>query len=363
MIDTYVEEKEALVIITLVARDMAPSQILDKVRAELHERGHEVQPVLGYGKPLEGCLKNTIQAFVTTSHFVLSGMSSSEKLSEDEIAAVKMAMDNGIPYGFVNDIFDCYKRPWFTPFREKTSKLFVVAPDEVAEAKQMFPNADVVASGNPCWEDYFDPTMPKEEVRKQLGIADDAKVILCVGGKDPIGNMIYGDTIRAVSQIGSQAFGPSYVVILAPHPGDPVKPESYECFAEFSKFPAVKITKPGAISTRDLIAASDVLVVLASNLGIEAACQRKPVIHYFHELYKNKVQQSGGWPWKPVGMNIAELSKTLEGLAENIDSHLDRFEGSSMFLRQKEVFPNPAEKGVAARKICDALGAVPVQKE
>ncbi|TSC82971.1 MAG: hypothetical protein G01um101419_373 [Parcubacteria group bacterium Gr01-1014_19] len=341
---------------------MAPSQILEKVRVELHARErHEVRALLAHGKPLDDFSVESIQAMVLTSNLVLAGMSSSEKLSKEEIVAVQTAMDNDIPYGFVNDIFDCYKRPWFAPFREKASKLFVVAPDEIPEAKTLFPNADVVASGNPCWEDYFDPTMPKSEVRKLLGIPDEHKVVLCVGGKDPIGNMIYGDTIRAMTEIAG-TFDPAYTVVLAPHPGDPVKPENYECFAEFSKFPVVKIAKPGVIPTRDLIAASDVLVVLASNLGIEAACQRKPVIHYFHELYENKVRNSGGWPWKPIDMRIAAGAGRISWLAEEIEFFLDQYADSQMRHRQEEVFPTVTEKGVAARKICDALESDVVKK-
>ncbi len=350
-------------IVTLVARDVAPSQILEKVRAELQAReGHEVRAVLAHGKPLDDFSVESIQAMVLTSGFVLTGMSSSEKLSKEEIVAVQTAMDNDIPYGFVNDIFDCYKRPWFALFREKASKLFVVAADEVVEAKQMFPNTDVVVSGNPCWEDYFDPTMPKGEIRKLLGIPDEHKVVLAVGGKDPIGNMVYGDTIRAAGRLAGY-FDPAYTVVLAPHPGDPVKAENYECFAEFSKYPLVKVAKPGVIPTRDLIAASDVLVVLASNLGIEAACQRKPVIHYFHELYKNKVQNSGGWPWKPVEMEIAVSAGVIQELGDRVEYYFDHYDRSVMRLRQEEVFPAVTEKGVAARKICDALGALPVAKD
>ncbi|MEK7640418.1 MAG: hypothetical protein AAB389_00270 [Patescibacteria group bacterium] len=345
-------------IVTMIARDVAPSQILERVRAELQARGgHEVRAMLGHGKLLDDFSVESIQALALSADIVLSGMSSSEKLSKEEIIAVKTAMDNDIPYGFVNDIFDCYKRPWFTPFREKAGKLFVVATDEVAEAKVMFPNADVVASGNPCWEDYFDPTMPRFEVRKLLGISDDAKVVLAVGGKDPIGNMIYADTIRVVGGVQEDVDIPC-VVVLAPHPGDPVKPEHYECFAEFSEVPVVKVVKPGVIPTRDLIAVSDVLVVLASNLGIEAACQRTPVIHYFHDMYKRKVQQSGGWPWKPVEMQIAALSRTERELRNDLSLSLLHYRDSTMRARQEEVFPMVTEKGVAARKICDALGAV-----
>ncbi len=366
----------------LIARDVAPSQILERVQFELHSRGHETFSVLGSGKAIEFD-SDSIVAMVLSSNFVLVGMSSTAELSKEEIFAAQIAMDNSIPFGFICDIFDCYKRPWFAPFREKAGKLFVVAEAEIAEAKALFPNAEVVASGNPCWEDFFDRMSLEEEktLWDRYGLSPERKTILAVGGKDLMLNMaFFGGVISAASYNERLARSneaahleklPKFQVLLSVHPGDPNDASIYGSLMNsdgggLSRVPVAldKGTKP-----EKLLAIADLVVVLGSSVGIAAACQRKPVINYFTELYRKKIEDGGGWPWKPCSeLGIAELVTDCERphLSEMI-SWLTQ-EGSSwwsqaMRIRQEKAFPELREKGAAVRKICDALGAFPLKSE
>lgn len=363
--------------VMLVARDVSPSQILDRVQVELQSRGHEVRAVLGHGRPLDDFPGDSIRALVLTSDFVLVGMSSTEKLSKEEIVALKAAMDKGIPYGFVCDIFDCYKRPWFADFRERASKLFVPVANEVAETKALFPNAEVVASGNPCWEDYFDKPSPEEvkALREKYGLSPDRKTILASGGKQLMFNMTFfggvvgvanaNERLAEFNEIAHREKLPRFQVILSVHPGDPndisvYNPLTHNKEDGLSRIPVVidKGTK-----SEKLLSVADVAVAMWSNVGIAAACQRKPAINYFTKLYRNFIEAGGGWPWKPCSeLGISELVSDFDGgprLDEMITwlTNPDSCWSRSMLKKQEEVFPIPPEKGVAVRKICDALEA------
>lgn len=367
----------------LIARDAAPSQVLERVRTELQVRGHRVGAILGHGKPLGDFSETSIYSLVLTSDLVLAGMSSTEELSKEEILAVKVAADNNIPYGFVCDLFDGFKPPWFADFRAKASKIFVVIEGEIAEAKGLFPNAEVIASGNPCWEDFFDTLGPeeKEALRSRLGLVPNRKTILAAGGKDLMINMtFFGGVVSAVNAIErnrkflervDKITSPEFQVILSIHPGDSSDVSIYKSFMQnqhggLSRVPVAidRGTKP-----EKLLSISDVVVVLGSNTGIAAACQRKPVINYFTELYRNYIEAGGGWPWKPCSeLGIAEFVTDVDHRARLDDMILwlahpgDSWRIRSMLSNQKRVFPAPQEKGVAVRKICDALGALAVHQ-
>ncbi|MDP1719116.1 MAG: hypothetical protein Q8L24_01685 [bacterium] len=347
--------------IFLVARDAAPSLILERVQAELQLRGHEVCALLGHGKPLDNFSKESMVALALTSDLVLSGMSAAESLTKEEVLAADIARENGIPYGFVCDIYGCHKRPWFAHLRDGASFVFTIPGDE-ADAQIVFSHAKVVASGNPCWEEYFRPSAPKEETRSRLSLSAQDKVIFCSGAKDLALNALFMGGVIAAAHLLKRVTG-QWSVVISRHPGDRNSAQLYDELQEFSVVP-VKIVNGSGFENHDLIAASDVLVAQASNTGIEAVCMRKPVIHYFTELYLNKMESLGGRVWPPCQLGIAaQVLGDPSALAVKILDLLIYGEYErEMLPKQQEIFPDVADSGAAVRKICDALESGVVRK-
>ena len=81
---------------------------------------------------------------------VLCGMSSSPELAQEELAACEAAVKNGVPLCLLADTFGAWGRPWFEPYRAAASALFVINQEEALKAWELFPNAKIVASGNPA---------------------------------------------------------------------------------------------------------------------------------------------------------------------------------------------------------------------
>ncbi|MDO8467215.1 MAG: hypothetical protein Q7S83_03705 [bacterium] len=342
----------------LVAHDVAPSQILEMLATNMEKSGrHLCRRCLAFGVAPDHPLG--LEEFKEVD-FVLIGMSSSAVLAKQEIFAAKNAAERGIPLGFVSDLFGCYKRPWLAEYRKHTKFVFLPVAQEVRGAKFLFPNAEVIFSGNPCWEKYFEPANPVEDTRGALGFGIDDKVIMCSGGKGLVLNMLlYGGVIEAAHLLDKRS-QEGWRVVINLHPGDRSDPELYSGFVTHSKVP-VRIVRAPEFSAHNLIAASDLLVAPASNTGIEAACMRKPVINYFTELYFNEMESYDGMRiWPPCQMGISsQVSSNPSSLANKIFALL--VHGGykqEMLIRQMNVFPVVANPGEAIKKICQAIDSL-----
>lgn len=325
------------------ARDFGPRFALEKITEEL--------------------LINKSAQFTATPQdvdVVLLGMSSSPELAKEELAACEAAVKNGVPFCLFADTFRAWARPWFEPYREVASVLFVVSPAEAEKARELFPNAKIVASGNPTWEDFFFPKYTREEVRQKLGVTENQIMALVPGGKNLAVNMLlFGGVIEAVNIFLLKR---TFKIILSVHPADGNYNGNaciYDDLARFSRMKVVVVPKnvfPGP----DMIPGCDVVVQSFSTIGIGAACQRKPVIEFltYAGLANMELQTKVRVP-ETAELGIADIcyGDDIVTLASHI-VELSRLESpmrDALLLQQEKVFPLPAEKGAAVKMIISAL--------
>lgn len=339
----------------MIARDLAPSKAFELLPEELMVKTI-LQNIshLGYGRPFKDSLEDILED-VASSDLLLLGMSSSVELAKEEVAAGKLAKKLGIPYGFYADIFNCHNRPWFADLRNDARFLFVINEDEAEKSREVFPNAEIIVSGNPLGESFFFPKRNYSEVRNKLGVNDDEVMIMCPAGKNLTVNVLhFGGVIEAVHTLHHESL--KYKVFLALHPGDPNEPSTYEDLVAFSKVPVCLITND-IMSPSDLLVGSDLVIESASTICIEAACQRKPVISFFTEIALKRMEEiSGTRNWDPCEKGISEAvygnSKKLSSIIPYILSN----EGfTQMRQNQEETYPEPKRKGVAVYLITETL--------
>lgn len=349
--------------VLFVAHDVAPSQILEMLATHMEKAGrHLCSRRLAFGVAPDHPLG--LEEFKKVD-FVLIGMSSSAGLASQEILSAKTAAERGVPFGFVSDLFGCYKRPWLAEYRKHAKFVFLPVAQEVRGAKSLFPNAEVIFSGNPCWEKYFEPANPVVDTREALGFGADDTIIMCSGGKGLVLNMLLCGGVIEAAHLLDRKLKEGWRVVINLHPGDRNDPELYSGFLTHSKVP-VRIVRAPEFSAHDLIAASDLLVAPASNTGIEAACMRKPVINYFTELYFNEMESCDGIRvWPPCQMGIsAQAASDPSSLANKILALLVHggYE-REMLLRQVKFFPVVIKPGEAIKKICQAIDSLESQRE
>ncbi len=335
--------------ILLVANDFAPSSIFEKLVRELprhlnenteiktriflHKDSEEISPAL-----IEEVLK---------SSFVLMGMSSTPELARYEILAARTARENSIPFGFFADIFNVFARSWFESFMDSGPLLFVINEEEKQKAQGKYPNAKVVNSGNPCWEDFCYPKYTRESVRQTLGIPDDRIMILSPGTKSPVVNILLWG---AITEVLSKKSAGEYDLIISPHPGDKTPPEIYSDIVELGNARVVTREK---FSTSAMLSGADIVIESASAIGVEAAHLRKPVINFFSEIaLRNLEKITGSREWELCKMGCSSKATKVTEL-EFFISHLP--ETLAHAYRQQELKYPLLERGQASRKVAEAL--------
>ncbi|MBU3925957.1 hypothetical protein KJ763_02200 [Patescibacteria group bacterium] len=339
--------------LVMVARDMAPSMALKKIQKR-YESEISITSFLGFGKSINESMKE-IERNIKTADIVLLGMSSSEELTREEILAGLIAFDVKKPFGFFADTYNVIGRPWFSALKNIARFLFVINKDEEKKAKLNFPNSEIIISGNPIWEDFFFPQISYRDIRRQIGVNDDEKIILCPGGKNFIVNVLHwGGVIDAVNLFNFGSNSEKFKIILAMHPGDLNDPNFYVDLVKFSKVP-VMITK-NSPSSSQIVSGCNIVVQSASTIGIEAACQRKPVIDYFTSVAMERLKESTGcYSWEPCELGISKaVISGSEALRNNILNLLGKGY-SSMREIQERIFPMPKEKGKSLEIIISSL--------
>ncbi len=336
--------------VVLIGQMAASTRGLALLTERLLEEDCEIGAYLPDGKPLAG-LRSEIARDMGGADLVVTGMASSAELADEEIMACELASERGIPFGHYCDTYGVHNRPWFAPLRGKTSFLFVINADERKEAQKIFPNAEIVISGNPTWEDFFFPKKTYEDVRSRLGILPNEIAVMCPGGKNLTVNILhFGAVVDALNGLSEnmQIFK-LFKIFLSLHPGDLNSPDAYKDFIVYSRVP-VKIITKNVMTSSDLVVGSDIIVESASTIGIEAACQRKIIIDFFGEIALARLEeQSGSRIWPPCVMGIAEfVYSDPSNLAEKIIYCLHS-ENRYLRKQQEEVFPAPAEKGSAVK--------------
>lgn len=376
--------------VALVARDAAPSRAFMRLAKELQSRRHEVYFFVGDGKPLDATLDG-VRAGVKAADVAVIGMSSSLALAEPELAACEAASQAGKPYGFYLDTANCHNREWFGDFRNKAGFFFAINEREAKKVHESYPQARVVATGNPLREDAFFPKFTRAQVREKLGVAEDETLVLAPGGKSPVVNIqVWGAVLDALTRFGER----KWRVVLALHPGDrtpfAVDPDVVKKLAaenikgmmpamdvfniflsdaaaqiriynDLVKFAPPKLTVSllgkDAMATDDMVAGADLIVEHGSSIGVFAASQRKPVVTVNTVTGVERLFAAS----KTRRTELADLCISKESisgageLAYAIDLVLTESGFALYRANQEEEYPQPAAQGAAVKQMADAL--------
>lgn len=339
--------------IVLVAYDVMPSQALQKLANKFTELGWDTMSFLGFGKEISNAAE--ITKAVASANAVITGMSSKPKFVEPELLAINTAIANGIPFGCYADTYGVYLRPWFKDVRNKASFLFVINEEEAADAKPLFPHSQIIATGNPLWENFCFPRLTREESRAKINVANNQTLILCPGAKVLMMNAaLFINTIEAAHQLILMEKNP--VVIISTHPGDPNPPEIYEDLVKYSRVP-VKIITRDILTTSDIIPGADIVVDFCSTTAVKAAHQRIPVINFFTEIQLGRLEEIiGAREWELNRLGVAEA---VYGNVKDLTFAINRLltpEGfAPMRQRQEIIYPAPPAKGAAINKMAEAI--------
>ena len=346
--------------VILVGRDVAPSQAFKILAGELRGCDWQVGEFLGNGKPLKASLQEIRLAAKETDIIVL-GMSSSPERSAEELFAGKFALEYKKPLALYADNRSAWQRPHFQDLLAQANLLFVVDNQASAAAQNRFPNLQVVASGNPTWEQYNSPVSSKQEARRQLGFGDEEKLILAPLTKTLTVNLAnLNAIIEAIFQsVILQSLGVKLVVSL--HPGEEESQQAfYQELAKFSPVPISLIAKGQAPPSHQLVAADLVIVINPEgSVCTEAMFRRVPVIHYataISSCWNQAETDSTSWTQFEAGTGL-QITQSIEELTEGIKS-LGLGLGArtrQMLQSQEEVYPKPPVEGAAVRIMAEYL--------
>lgn len=383
--------------VVLVAKDVAPSSAFERLELELTKQSIRSFSFLrGIDRRAEaGNAELSMETWMEHCDVVLLGMSSSEKLAEIEIRAAEEAVKWNIPFGLYADTYGVINRGWLAHLRDKASFVFVINEEEGKKARGLYPNAKVVITGNPMWEDFCTPKLSREEVRQRLGVSDEQKMVLCSGGKNLAVNMLHwGGVIEAFSKKSAPK---DYKVFLSVHPGDKPAEEikkiqklvaesnldldkdvvdqlidrlvktaeasylaHYNDLVRYSKRVPVKVVTKDFMSGPDMLPGADLVIESASTLGIEAAFQRIPVISSFWEVALARIEEScGSRDWElcdsGAALRVDGDPNQLLYFIQDLLLSGSLANGFGMKERQAEAYPMPPEKGAAVRMMAETL--------
>lgn len=341
--------------VLLVARDTAPSEALKllshvltwerNLDGALESPIYEPQGFLAGGKDFSVTLPE-ILSHVADCDAVVVGMSSSEELAKEELAVARETIRLGKPVFCYADTFGL--RPYFKDVLEASgTTLFHLNDYEVQEAVKKHPTLDAVSTGNPMWETYFFPKSTREQVRESLGISNDAKVILCPGGKDVAVNILHFSKAIEDAQCLKKH---QVVVILSLHGGDRTDPAAYNTLKDYTpEGVTVKIVSGKDMSGSDILPGVDLVCASASTIEIEAICQRIPVVSYISNLARRRLKKATGSDvWELVTQRVVLDANDGEDEVNPIGFglHFD-----STMSRRVELYPKPKHPGTALTKM------------
>lgn len=353
--------------ITLVAGDFMQSHEFEVFAAKLRERGHEVKVFLAKGKPPEFTEEELEQA-VVGSDFVLLAVSNS---FNETLRAGQRAIQNGVPFGIYAAGPLYYLGPNLEPLRRSCQLLFVFDKSEITPAQELFPNATIVPSGSPHRENYLFAELTRDEARARLGAADDKEKILVVSGDKNLTTniLMFGATIEAAGNV-DPAFGRVRVVI-ALHPGDRNPISAYADLARYApdnvsvtfirretRYEVPSDLDFRVLSTPHILPGADLVVNLSSEIGIQAACLRIPVICLFSsfgEIWNERENgvQRGQWEQERNRSAFVIRGLSTERLARSISAIL--LGGNPLRMAQEDAYPAPPEEGSAVKAVVNAL--------
>lgn len=355
----------------LVGRDAAPSGCFKRLEQILKESKIHVDLIVGEGKPLTKTMERITLA-ASHATVVVLGMSSSLEFAHPEIAAGNAARNAGVPYGFYGDVLRCWARArkgaWFEELAPDVSFYFGLTQADADAAREVFPNAQLIGTGNPLREEMAFPRFTREEVRAKLSIMPEEKMVLAPGSKFTAGNMaswvVVVDALWFLTGKGQR-----FNLVLATHPGDRTSyaidadtqkaMKLYEELVSFSPIPA-KIVAKDVFTTSDMVPGADIIVEFGSSIGIEGAYQNVPVVSLGFEILFRRLESASSF--RTPEAVIDGISESVAGDASKLADAIRRLltpEGfAPMRARQQELCPKPTERGAALRKIADAIAQI-----
>lgn len=360
--------------VVMVGRDKALSEAFDVLKPRLEGAG--VVAYLGHGDPIKASTEE-IEASVRSADVLLCGMSSSSTLVKDELAAIVAASAAGVPVVLYADQHGRVKSEWFVSVRNLVNAVLVVGRKEVTDARDVFPNAEVVLSGNPSVEESHFPKTTKEWARERLGVYGDEKVILIPGYKFPAVSMptVFAtlDALNIIRRRSSQKF----FLVVSLHPGDDAfktNPDAYAMLISYffnrevtdlADTLRVRVTcskapnEENRIATSDILPGADIMVVTLSTEEEKAACQRIPCVHYLTATDLDRMEKNfGSRTWTRANLGISwEVFANHAELAEAIEELLDpdSMEIYDMRQAQETHYPRPTERGATLRIMTETV--------
>lgn len=356
--------------ITFVARDFAYSACFERLAPILRSKGFNAVLFIGKGKPLcqyteEIALKETVKS----SDLVILGMSSSPELAKPEIAAGIVAEQEHIPFGFYGDMPGVWVQAkpgnWLAELAKNAAFYFGITEEDAKKAKEAFPNAKLIGTGNPLREEMAFPRFSRYEIRQKLGIKGDEKLILVPGGKFPANDIfLLTITIEALAKLAKKGF--KFNLIFSKHPGDrlqyaidQVTQEKLNVYEQmFSRSPvrANILGNDAIFNTCDIIPGADMVIECGSSASFAAIYNNIPVItigseiflNYFNSLRGENILEIARRKISlPVAPNSSDLTKAIAKLLTP--------EGfAPLRLRQQKNCPKPI-KGAALNKMADII--------
>ena len=343
----------------MIGRDAAPSRAFAKLKPVLEERGLEVDLMVGDGQLLSQSDQEVVLA-VEGANLMLLGMSSPAENAQPEILAGEKARELEIPYGFYGDVIRCWARArkgaWFENLASTAEFYFGVTEDDANAAYEVFPNAQLIGTGNPLREEMAFPKFTRDEVRAKLNIAPHEKLILAPGGRFPGGGdcVSWAIIIEALSILAKER--EHFQLIMTPHPGDQNRFSVYKELASLSSVPARVIYRE-VLRTSEAVPGADIIIECGSSIGIEGAYQEIPVVTLGLEiLLQYFEQESGSRRLESVEDGLSEfVPGDSSKLAEAIRRLLTPEGYAPMRACQQAMCPKPAKLGTALHKMADAV--------
>lgn len=340
-------------IATLIGHMMAPSIAFTMLSQALIERGIQTISLIGAGKSTKSTTYPIIYNLVAKADVVLLGMSGPKKLAEEELLAAEIAATQNIPFGFYADTYNVFHHSWINQeLRDKAAFLFLPVEEERKEAQILFPNAEIVVSGNPTWEDFFSSKYSREQVRDLFMVGENEKLVLCSMGT------IFEINLTMLKALDEALTAKKnslvrWKIIIGIHPGDQNYRKDRDIYKEsFRARVPMRFVARNEMATMDIIPGANYIVdTVGSSIGINAACLRKPVICYCSEAALNELEKSTGKrSWKPWELGVIKTVYNTRELTDAFD-----LDFSNRIKQQKNVYPAPLKKGQAIKIMAETL--------
>jgi hypothetical protein len=319
-----------------------------KVQAEAE--GHVVK-VVGSLKPMSDEEMDIIGVQTEEANIVLVGMASSPELAKVEVVAASFAQQVGKPYGFFIDVRGVATggRGWFSrELRDGASFICLTENEDHDAIQSFFPNATIVTTGHPKYEENGVIRIPPAEVLGRLLYHDVSRLktrVFIPGSKTPAVNI---SVLRMLPDLDEVQF------IMGVHPGHPKDEASMAVYKEFKGrviFLTKETTGLGAV---DLIPAMHIYANIASTDIGRAATLRLLCLQFeTPEIVAMVTKNSGpdGFPPHDVKTGVATLMRSkweVEGFLRSTDD-------KGQLATQEREYPEPPSVGTAVKKMLAVL--------